>query len=200
MKSTPQLFDTFIWHVFGSRWLWRQRLCRLLEHIALHIAWIDASAKALVLIVSPRFYCQVFTRMRKSILFTETAISWDVLGPVLFVRYYHWLLAILHHCLSSDPARGMFESYQWLGFRRWTYLGSTVSSDTYNWLLKNWSDLVEMTITLDLKFIFWRRFNCDLLTCSQIIPEWFTDTFKVVSSHCCQEATDDLATPHLIRK
>ena len=51
------------------------------------------------------------------------------------LRHCHWLLAVSHHCLGSNPGRGMRESCQWLGVRQWFSLRTLVSSTRYNWLI-----------------------------------------------------------------
>ena len=39
------------------------------------------------------------------------------------LRRRHWLYAVSHHCLGSNPGLGMRESCQWLGVRRWFFAG-----------------------------------------------------------------------------
>ena len=51
------------------------------------------------------------------------------------LRRCHWLLAVSHHCTSSNPIREMWASCQWLGVRRWFSLGTPVTSTSYNWLV-----------------------------------------------------------------
>ena len=54
----------------------------------------------------------------------------------------HWLHAVSHHCLGSNPGLGMWERCQWLGVRRWFSPGPPVSSTIYR---HNWHKCDEKT-------------------------------------------------------
>ena len=43
-----------------------------------------------------------------------SGLPWWLCG----LRHCHWLLAVLHHYLCSNPVRGMWESCHWLGVRQ----------------------------------------------------------------------------------
>ena len=54
-------------------------------------------------------------------------------------RRCHWLLAVCHHCLGSNPDHGMWESYKWLlGVMQWLSPGTLGSTTRYKRRVTTW--------------------------------------------------------------
>ena len=64
-------------------------------------------------------------------LLTIEGLPWWPCG----LRHCHWLLAVSHHCLGSNPGWGMWESCQWPGMKCW-FVPCTLDSSLWFWWIR----------------------------------------------------------------